>query len=43
VTDSNIFRLPSDYKSDTLEVAVTGSARIRAIHIGETPYNLRTV
>lgn len=38
---SDIFRLPSGYRSDTFEVAVSGSARIRAIHIGETPYGLR--
>ena len=40
--DSEIFRLPSGYRSDTFEVGVSGSARIRAIHIGETPYGLRT-
>lgn len=40
--NSDIFRLPSGYRSDTFEVAVSGSARIRAIHIGETPYGLRT-
>lgn len=40
--NSEIFRLPSGYRSDTFEVAVSGSARIRAIHIGETPYGLRT-
>jgi hypothetical protein len=38
---SDIFRLPSGYRSDTFEVAVSGSARIRAIHIGETPFGLR--
>lgn len=40
--NSEIFRLPSGYRSDTFEVAVSGSARVRAIHIGETPYGLRT-
>ncbi len=40
--NSDIFRLPSGYRSDTFEVAVSGSARVRAIHIGETPYGLRT-
>lgn len=38
---SDIFRLPSGYRSDTFEVGVSGSARIRSIHIGETPYGLR--
>jgi hypothetical protein len=42
VADSEIFRLPAGYRSDTFEVSVSGSARIRAIHIGETPYGLRT-
>jgi len=42
VSSSDIFRLPSGYRSDTFEVAVSGSARIRAIHIGETPHGLRS-
>jgi hypothetical protein len=42
VDNSDIFRLPSGYRSDTFEVAVSGSARVRAIHIGETPFGLRT-
>lgn len=41
VTNSDIFRLPSGYRTDTFEVAVSGSARVRAIHIGETPFGLR--
>ena len=40
---SAIFRLPTGYKTDTYEVAVTGTVRIRAIHLGETPYGLRVV
>jgi hypothetical protein len=42
VENSDIFRLPPGYRSDTFEVSVTGSARIRAIHVGETPFGLRT-
>ncbi len=41
VSSSDIFRLPSGYRSDTFEMAVSGSARVRAIHIGETPFGLR--
>ena len=41
VTDDSIFRLPSGYKSDTFEISVSGAARIRAIHLGETPDGLR--
>jgi hypothetical protein len=41
LTDSNIFRCPTGYKSDTFEVSVSGSARVRAIHVGETPDGLR--
>jgi hypothetical protein len=43
VFDQEIFRLPSGYRSDTFEVGVSGSARVRAIHIGETPFGLRAV
>ena len=41
ITSDAIFRLPTGYRSDTFEVGVTGSARIRSIHLGETPYGLR--
>ena len=43
IADSDIFRLPKGYKSDTFEVAVSGKLRIRSIHFGETPFGLRTV
>ena len=43
VTDSEIFRCPTGYKSDTFEVSVAGVARTRSIHIGETPDGLRKV
>lgn len=43
VTSSDIFRLPTGYKSDTFEVAVSGSARIRAIHLADTPQGLVNV
>jgi len=43
VFDQEIFRLPSGYRTDTYEVGVSGSARIRAIHLGETPFGLRAV
>lgn len=36
------FRLPSGYKTDTFELSVSGTARVAAIHISETPYSLRT-
>ena len=42
IQSDDIFRLPSGYRSDTFEVEVSGSARIRAIHVGETPNGLRT-
>jgi len=41
ICSDKIFRLPAGYRSDTFEVGVSGAARIRAIHIGETPYGLR--
>jgi hypothetical protein len=43
VSDSEIFRLPAGYKSDTFEVAVSGSARIRSIHLADTPQGLVNV
>lgn len=42
VSTDDVFRLPTGYRSDTFEVGVSGSARVRAIHIGETPFGLRT-
>jgi hypothetical protein len=42
VSTGDVFRLPTGYRSDTFEVGVSGSARVRAIHIGETPFGLRT-
>jgi len=41
LSDSNIFRLPSGYRSDTFEVGLDSSVRVRAIHLGETPTALR--
>jgi hypothetical protein len=35
-----IFRLPTGYRSDTFEVEVESSIRIRAIHLAETPLGL---
>lgn len=43
VSDSEVFRLPTGYKSDTFEVAISGSARIRAIHLADTPQGLVNV
>jgi len=42
VTDSEIFRLPTGYKSDTFEVEVLGDVRVRAIHLGQSPKSLAT-
>ena len=41
VTDSGIFRCPVGYRADTFEVTVAGRARVRAIHLSETPDGLR--
>jgi hypothetical protein len=42
VSTDEVFRLPTGYRSDTFEVGVSGSAQVRAIHFGETPFGLRT-
>lgn len=41
LSDSLVFRLPAGYKSDTFEVGVEGSIRVRSIHLGETPSSLQ--
>ena len=41
VTSDAIFRCPVGYKSDTFEVSVASEARVRSIHLGETPDGLR--
>jgi hypothetical protein len=41
VTDSDVFRLPTGYRTDTFEVGVESNVRVRAIHLGETPLGLR--
>lgn len=41
LSDSNVFRLPSGYRSDTFEIELVGTARVRAVHLGETPTSLR--
>ena len=43
LNSSNMFRLPSGYLSDTFEVGVSGSVRIRSIRLAETPTDLRNV
>lgn len=43
VADKEIFRLPTGYRSDTFEVRLTGNTRVRAVHLGETPYGLEKV
>jgi hypothetical protein len=40
-TNSDVFRMPSGYKSDTFELEVESYVRIRAIHMGDTPTSLR--
>ena len=39
-SNSDVFRLPAGYKTDTYEVEVDGTVRVRAIHLGETPSSL---
>jgi hypothetical protein len=41
LSDSNTFRLPAGYKSDTFEFGLASSVRVRAVHLGETPTSLR--
>jgi hypothetical protein len=41
LNSGTVFRLPTGYRSDTFEVSVEGTVRIRAIHLAETPTGLR--
>lgn len=41
--NTEIFRLPNGYKSDTFEVEVESTIRVRAIYISDTPTALRDV
>jgi len=43
VSNSDMFRLPTGYRSDTFEVAISGNVRVRAIHLAETPIGLGKV
>lgn len=42
LTNSDVFRLPTGYRYDRFEVAVSGATRVQAIHLGETPLQLRS-
>ena len=41
LSSSDVFRLPTGYKTDTYEVEVTGTVRVRSMHMGETPTSLK--
>jgi hypothetical protein len=41
ITDDLPFRLPTGYRSDTFEVRVATTARVRAIHLAVSPAGLR--
>lgn len=43
INNSDAFRLPTGYRTDTFEVGVEGNIRVRAIHLAETPAGLRGV
>jgi hypothetical protein len=43
LSDGKVFRLPTGYRTDTVEVGVEGNIRIRAIHVAETSFGLREV
>lgn len=39
--NSNTFRMPTGYRSDTFEFEVEGNIRIREVHLAETPIGLK--
>lgn len=43
INNSNVFRLPAGYKTDTWELRVSGNVQIRSIQLAETPIGLKGV
>jgi len=43
VNDTDTFRLPTGYRTDTFEFELEGNIRVRALHLAETPTALREV
>lgn len=43
INDTDGFRLPTGYRTDTFEIGVQGNIRVRAIHLAETMLGLREV
>ncbi len=43
LSSSDVFRLPTGYRSDTFEVGVSSTVRVREIHLAETPIGLKAV
>jgi hypothetical protein len=43
LNDDIVFRLPTGYRTDTIEFSVEGNVRVRAVYIGETPQSLKSV
>lgn len=41
LSNSNTFRLPTGYRSDTFEFEIDGNIRVREVHIAETPLGLK--
>jgi len=41
LTNSDTFRLPSGYRSDTFEFTVISTVRVREVHLAETPIGLK--
>ena len=41
LSSSDVFRLPTGYKTDTYEIEITGTIRVRSVHMGETPTSLK--
>jgi hypothetical protein len=42
-SEDHVFRLPAGYKSDTFEVEVSSTVRVRAIHLANSASDLRNV
>jgi len=43
IASSGVFRLPTGYRTDTYEISITGSSRVRSVHVADKPTNLKDV
>ncbi len=43
VENNKVFRLPSGYKDDTVDITIKGTVRVSSVHVAETPEGLKGI